>query len=200
MPTVLLCPSCLDKVPLPEEPTAKFFSCPKCSQRFLPPCPIKSQFSDPVTDGLRVAQVYCAMCPYCAKEVVFKSKTDRRCAMCNNRIYFRHGVPLTSQVSDRLKAIDAEDMKNKRLDFMREQNAKMAALLSQIPDAFPVTWIVSIHDDRCCEFCRSQDNQLVPTLTGQLPPFHQCANKEDGCRCGSIPLSHRQVKAMFPDK
>ena len=57
------------------------------------------------------------------------------------------------------------------------------------PETFPAIRISAIDDGpRCCPSLHGTERKVTPDrnlcITEMLPPFRDCTNEEDGCRCG----------------
>lgn len=65
-----------------------------------------------------------------------------------------------------------------------------------IAQLFPFVTIHALRDDRCCDICRSFHGRIIRAsecTIEMLPPFHDCQNKEDGCRCLFVQIDQREA-------
>lgn len=91
-----------------------------------------------------------------------------------------------------LTVVERRDRIKNRMKQWRENTNQQLALLKTMLDCFSHILISACHDSRCCDFCRVQDEleiQIKDCTPEMLPPFSQCENEEDGCRCYFIALT-----------
>src|SRR5260370_26696197 len=84
--------------------------------------------------------------------------------------------------------------KQKRLRYFRQHRKKELSEVQDpdVIDTFPLIRISPILDGRCCAYCKGKSGKYILTRKCKLemlPPFSQCQNEEDGCRCTFIAIS-----------
>jgi len=149
-----------------------------------------------------------APCPYCDKLIDPKPTRKRKCPHCGQPIFVRAGELLTefaAAVLDDQKAEEQQQraaaaeeharQKQEELFRFRRENREQQLRQIQDPDlidTFPFLRITAVDDgDRCCPACKERHGKLIPTrqcTIEMLPPFDDCMNKDDGCRCMFIPV------------
>jgi hypothetical protein len=189
MPTIVACPYCGQQCQLPLCSGLPLSQCPQCAKQFWSPGPEQGLFTDPATEGLLTAVAISTTCPYCGQVAKFRSRGSRKCNHCGEWIYLRNGFPRSRKEANKIDSKREAKEKRERLKYFRQRAMEWMQTWPAVADAFPRVRVSAIGDDRCCAFCHSQDNRLIAfqgcTLE-MLPPFKQCSNKEDGCRCAFI--------------
>jgi uncharacterized protein DUF5615 len=108
------------------------------------------------------------------------------------------GVFLVSDLMPIGQAIEERAFLRLRADEARGGTAKQLRTVKDpmVISAFSMIWISPICDSRVCDFCYSQAGRLIKVgrcTVDDLPPFRQCKNRHDGCRCASISLPFDRV-------
>ena len=188
------CPRCSRPGTVPDGVDGKVCTCPGCRQRFrvcFPDRPVVYPIS--------------ASCPSCGQVLDPAPKRSKPCPACRKVFYVRHGFPVTREnaikwddergvLGTLLTTAERRHRIKGRMKEWQEKTARQLDSLKTMLDFFTHVYITACHDDRCCEFCRSQDNKEIPIKDcspAMLPPFPECENKDDGCRCGFIALTPR---------
>jgi hypothetical protein len=88
--------------------------------------------------------------------------------------------------------------RNKHLRKVAKEQLRMH---QQLGDLLEGMRIQKTDDHNCCAFCYSQHGQFIPihrcTLKA-LPPFEQCTNEVEGCRCMFLPVLKGDVLDVLP--
>jgi hypothetical protein len=144
-----------------------------------------------------------AQCPACGYALDPAPKRSKACPSCRRVFYVRGGIPVSR--SDAIKWDDERGILASlltpaerchririRLKERKEKNVRQLNSLKSMRDCFTHVYITATHDSRCCDFCRTQDEREIPVkdcTSAMLPPFSECKNKDDGCRCHFIALT-----------
>jgi hypothetical protein len=98
---------------------------------------------------------------------------------------------------------EEEADKQQRLKIFGENAAQLLRELKDpdVIDAFPHVRVTPVLDDRSCAYCRAKADKLIRVRDckiDMLPPFNECTNEEDGCRCSFTPIPKWEVLDVLP--
>lgn len=151
-------------------------------------------------------------CPYCDEIITLKPDQEQKCPRCRQEVFVRSGQFLTEFEAlrhDEQKAAEkvpqVAQSKDERLKLFREITERGFRNVQDphMIDVFPVIMLLATQDGHSCPHCLAIHKKLIPTkecTLAMLPPFHNCTNKEDGCRCTFMPISKwRYAKMSRPE-
>jgi len=129
-------------------------------------------------------------CPYCGEPISFVYAPFKSfpCPRCGQPVFIRWGDLVTESDARR-----CDKEKEARLALFRQQaKAELRDLQDpEVIDSFPAVRISPIPDSRCCPRCLARKGKILLTRDcspESLPPFEDCQNETDGCRCAFIAI------------
>jgi hypothetical protein len=195
---IVQCPHCPQKIEASMEQLASGVYCRRCERWFDPLGDGPSENAtawDLGEDAPEPAATDGSPCPYCQQGITPPPKRARKCPHCGTKFYVRQGRLYTEDGVRQWEEQFGSPMKfmsvAEQNEYRRKDTARQLAMHKQLGSLLWGMQICRTEDAFCCDYCRAQHGRVIPkrecTLDA-LPPFSECTNRDDGCRCSFTPV------------